>query len=468
MKKLTLFLIATMLFLAACTTADTPIATTPAGGGTTATAPADTAGTGDVVDTGGHPILDAGNITLSFSWWGNDARADAMEASFRLFESYYPNVTIVSNTGPWDGWQQAILVNLSAGTEADILQVNYPWVHNFGQGSNVFLDLDTVSHILDLSEWSEEMLNFMRTADGQLSAVPHGMNGHFLMYNRAAINELGLDRFPETLEEFIEFGRELAADNVALDFAGENRYLAFIAAEVLDNILHNIIFNATGNTFFVGNELGFTFEDAVNAYELFVTMWEYNLIPTIQQDEGIPIQHNPAWLDGRALSAFIWVSTFFVVEDGYEGGPGTVDDLYVAVWPGPAGTPGVVLQRPTMGHAISANTQHPEAAAYFLNWFYTNEDAISAIGSVLGLPGANTASIVAEREGLISGNTLVGAEMLQNVRSGPIHHFFEDENFRQPRHIIMEQLALGIITATEAAQLLLDSQNEQLANIANN
>lgn len=105
----------------------------------------DTTGSGSSGST-----KDAEAVTIKFAWWGADNRHDAMQDVVALFEEEYPHITVNTEYGAWDGWQEKTLTQLSGKTEADVMQVNYNWLFSFGKGKNIFMDLNEVSDYLTL------------------------------------------------------------------------------------------------------------------------------------------------------------------------------------------------------------------------------------------------------------------------------------------------------------------------------
>ena len=61
-------------------------------------------------------------MTIKFAWWGADNRHDAMQDVVALFEEEYPHITVNTEYGAWDGWQEKTLTQLSGKTEADVMQ----------------------------------------------------------------------------------------------------------------------------------------------------------------------------------------------------------------------------------------------------------------------------------------------------------------------------------------------------------
>ncbi|MCL2610665.1 MAG: ABC transporter substrate-binding protein [Defluviitaleaceae bacterium] len=458
--------IAFSLFLTACTGGgnEAPPAQTPPP--PVAEAPA----TPPVEETGNETteeiaLLNDGNpATLTVSWWGNDARRDAMVEALDIFMDRYPHITIDVQYGAWGGWVDNVLTQLAAQVEPDIMQVNYAWVHGFGRGQNVFANLDDFSHILDLSEWTPTMLEFMEVG-GELGAVPHGMNGRVIIYNREMLEEFGLDAFPATIEELIAYGEQVAANNSELDL-GDNRYAFLnIGPETLDIVLLTMLYNMTGRPMQYNGQMQHTVEEVAAAFEIIGALTDSNTLPTFHQEDPVQNESNPVWTSGRAGGAFEWVSNIFVV-GSTQGGGDNFENLGIAVLPTPEGTSPSTMMRPSLGHAISRNSNHPELAAYLLNFLYTDEEALLAIGNTLGVPFARSGAALIANEEHLTEHQMMGLNILNTQRTGEIDPFFEDPNLRQPRFDIIEAFRSGSIDAQTAAERFISQQQAALDLVA--
>lgn len=398
---------------------------------------------------------DIGPTTVRISWWGADPRHNAMQEALDIFRNRYPHITVTAEYGEWGGsaWRDSVFTQIVGRVEPDIMQVNYAWVHSFGLGTNVFYNLRDVAHILDLSEWSSDMQDFMITADGEIGFVAHGMTGRVMVYNRPMLEEFGFSTFPATIDELIEFGTLVAANNTDID-AGENRYAFWpIGREALDILILQMLYNMTGRTLQVDGQMQHSVVEVEEVFDVIGRMMESGTIPSYHQQEPPHTVSNPVWTSGRAGSAFEWVGNIFLTADNFLEG-GHRDSLGVAPFPAFFGSTGT-MQRPSLGHAISRNTSNPELAAYLLNFLYTDEGALLAIAHQLGVPAPRTAAALAEREGMIAGLQLEGTQILA-ANPAIMCEFFEDATLRNPRFDIIDEFRLGEIDSATAAQRFVD------------
>jgi oligogalacturonide transport system substrate-binding protein len=427
--------------------ADTPAATPAPPAGPTAWTP--------------HEITN--DVTITMSWWGNDPRHDAVNAAIDIFQSRYPHVTVVRQYGVFAGFQTALTTQLAAQTEPDIVQSNYAWIHAFDAGRNVFLNLRDYDHIIDLSEWAPSLLDFTTTSDGQLAGVPHGMTGRVIIYNQAMLAEHGFSTFPTDFQEWIRLGEAIAAGNATLD-AGSNTYAFFpLGPESLDIIILSMLYNQTGRNMQENRQMQHTVDEVEAVFNIIGRLIDSGTIPSFEQQEPPHNSTNPVWMSGRSGAAFEWVSNIFLA--GGDFMEGDIDGLGVSLLP--AVTPGgnqAIMQRPSLGHAISRNTDHPALAAYLLNFLYTDEQALLTIAHQLGIPLSSTAARIAEHEGQIRGLQAEGLDLLL-ANPATMCPLFEDANMRNPRFEIIEQFRLGVITSRQAAERFVNEQQTVMNNM---
>ena len=118
--------------------------------------------------------LNAGDITIRFSWWGNDATAAILIAGMDAYTAKYPNITFEPEYSGFNGYQEKMMTQLAGGTEPDLIQVDQPWMAELADG-DFFADLYQYPDIFDPDkqldyEHAEEFCVF----DGKMLGVSGG------------------------------------------------------------------------------------------------------------------------------------------------------------------------------------------------------------------------------------------------------------------------------------------------------
>lgn len=437
------------------------------GGGTSSQAPApapsaapsEAAPTESAPEAAGSGWITDDPVELRFSWWGSDNRHDAFQAVIDLYTSKHPNVTIKAEFGAWDGWQQNILTQMGGNTEADIVQVNYNWVHSFGKGKNVFLDLRTLSDYIELGNWDDEYLSAM-TVGGELAAIPHGMNGRAHLYNKPLFDEAGIP-YPTTYAELIEAGGIIGKDNTPT--GADNKYVLMnIGKECPDLYIAQMLFNDTGKIMQVGGQVQYTEEEVIKAFNDYLSFAEAGAMETFHQQDAIANESNPVWTSGRGGSIYEWVGTMDKYLGSYKGGEAR-DEIAIAPYIVPeAGMTPTIYVKPNLGYAISKNSKNPEVAADFLNFFFTDPEAVEILGTSIGISSNKVTRGIQEKAGHLGGIMKQGYDMLDSYPQIVMDPYFEDANVRGVRYEAIEAFRSGASTVEVAAKDYIERQQAEL------
>jgi oligogalacturonide transport system substrate-binding protein len=407
------------------------------------------------------------------AWWGGQTRHDAVNAALDLFMDRYPHITVEREYGAFGGYLDALQIMLADGSEPDVFQSNYAWVHMLAGGNNPYMNLWDWAHIIDLNEWSPALLNRAVTADGQLAGVPHGITGRVIIYTQEMLDAAGLTSFPATFDEWIEAGERVAANNTALDTPGNQYAFWPLGAPgndlTMDIIIMTMIINHFGVNLEANGRIQPTIDQVEYVFNIIGRMMDAGLMPTHQQQEGVTDAFNPVWMDGRGGSVFEWVSNIHLA--GGAVGSAVVDEnaqrtegIGVALLPAvTAGGTRLSMQRPSIVHAVGRSTSQPELAVYLLNWLYTDEEALTILFDQFGIPLSTTADRLFQEQGGAWGLMLDGFNLLeQNV--AVMCAYFEDGNLRPHRLNAIENFRNGSIDAREAARQWVEYQQYGLNN----
>jgi len=396
-------------------------------------------------------------VTISFSWWGSDDRHEAMKKVVELYEKENPNVTVKVNYGAWDGWQTKMLTQLSGETESDVMQVNYNWVHSFGKGENVFYDLNELKDYIDLSNWDDNYLKSMEVG-GEQGAVPHGMTGRVQFYNKTLFEENGLE-FPKTYDEVIAAAKVIGANNTPT--GADNKYILLnVGEQSTDLYIAQILYNMTGKVMQEDGKVNYTKEEVQKALDLYKSLEDANAMPTFTQDDPIQNESNPVWTSGRVGSVYEWAGTLDKYKNSFKGG-GADDETGIAGYISESEKPTIYV-KPNLGYAVSKNSKHPDVAADFIDFMFTNEEAVNALGTSLGISSNSVANKIQEDAGMIVGKVKEAYEMLDSYDQTVLDPYFEDENVRNQRYEAIEGFRSGLYDSAEAAQRYVNKQQEEL------
>lgn len=413
----------------------------------------------DVSKTEGDGKITDEKVEITFSWWGSENRHNAIEEVIKLYEAEHPNVTIKSEYGAWDGWQANITAQLAGKKEADIVQVNYNWVHSFGKGKNVFANLNDYSDYIDLSNWDQTYLDAM-TVGGELAAVPHGMNGRANLYSKPLFEAAGIE-YPTTYEELKAAGAVIGANNTAT--GADNQYVFMnIGKECPDLFIAQMLYNKTGKVMQVDGKVQYTVEEVAEALTTYSSFSEAGAMETYAQLDAMANESNPVWTSGRGGSIYEWVGTMDKYLNSYKGGEAK-DEIGVAPYiVEKEGDKPSIYVKPNLGYAVSKNSKNPEVAADFLNFFFTNKEAVETLGTSIGISSNKVTRQYQEDAGNLSGIMQEGFDMLAQYDQTVMDPYFEDSNVRGKRYDAIEAFRSGASSAEDAAKNYIDGQQAEL------
>ena len=399
------------------------------------------------------------DVTIKFSWWGADNRHEAMKEVVRLYQESNPNVTVEIEYGAWDGWQTKVLTQLSGKTEPDVMQVNYNWLFSYGRGKNVFYNLDEVKDFINLSNWDENYLNAMQV-DGEQTAVPHGMTGRVNLMNEKLFSENSLE-LPVTYDELIEAGKVISKDNTAT--GAENKYAFTNMGEVSkDLFIAQMLFNKTGMVMQTDGTVNYTVEEVEEVLTQYKAFEEAGAMPTFAQDPSIENESNPEWVNVRTGGIYEWANSLGKWVGSYQSGQSSEDLVVGGYFQESADVKPNVYVKPNFGYAVSRNSKNPEVAADFINFMFTNEEAVKAAGDTLGVSSNTVTYEFQDKNDLIEGSVKQGYEVLDQYEQTVIDPYFEDENVRNERYTAIEAFRSGKSTAAEAAKQYVEKQQSAL------
>lgn len=392
---------------------------------------------------------------LRMSWWGGDSRHEATQAALLACGAAHGHTVAPEFTG-WSGHLEKVTTQIAGGTEADIMQINWPWLPLFSLDGSGFADLNDYSEIIDLSQW-DDATRKAATMNGALNGLPLSTAGRVFMFNKTTYDAAGL-ALPTSFEELIAAApvmrEKLGDDYYPFDGNGLNASLLMI--------LHGT--QSTGNDLInqETNEVAWSQDELTAAIEFYGSLVEASVIRpwTVAAAEGnVKLHENPLWADGHLAGSYEWDSTYFKYSDpmgeDQELVPVSMLEIEGAVTNG-------VYAKPSMVFAISANSKNPEAAAEIVNCMLTEETGITALGSTRGLPASAIATEILLGSGLVNQTQIDANNIVMNSTGPGISPFDEHPDVRTSLIDNLELYAYGEISAGEAAETMIADINEAL------
>ncbi|MEC9197313.1 MAG: ABC transporter substrate-binding protein [Pseudomonadota bacterium] len=393
---------------------------------------------------------------LRMSWWGGESRHVATQEALKICGEKHGHTIAPEFTG-FDGYLEKLTTQMAGGTEADIVQVNWPWLPLFSKDGNGFADLNGLSDVIDLNQLTEEQRAAL-TVDGKLNGLPLSTSGRVFFFNLTTLEEAGV-AVPTTWDEFFAAAEALRAakgDEYTLFNAVKETAQLLVTLAVVQKTGKDLVDPAT-------NRVAWTAEELAAGIEHYGKMVETKAIRSMQEDAAagnVNLYEKPEWAEGKIAGSYEWDSTYSKYANPLNEGQtlqavahlrfddAVVDGIYA---------------KPSMFFAVSANAKDPKAAAQIVNCLLNEPEGIDALGDTRGLPASAIAAKRLTDAGAINPN-VAAANAIVMAASGPtISPFNEHPEVRGIFIDTLEEYAYGMISADEAAEVIIEGANKVLS-----
>ncbi len=311
---------------------------------------------------------DTEQTQISYAWWGNDARHQYTLTGIRVFEEKNPDIRVNHTYGVWDGYETRNQVFMKSHTNADVMQINYSWLHTYSPDGTGYYNLNFLTDELDLSRYSEADLT-LGTVNGHLNAIPIAYNMPVFFYNQDIYDRYGL-AIPKTWDDLFAAAERMSKDGIyPIGMVKKQMFLSMIAH--FEQTTGRVLYTADGS--YCGMP-----EDWAEMLSFYKELVDRKVIPSVS-DFGATDFEN-----GTTAGACFWASDATRYCEGLKAAGANVvigDNLM---------TPGALRSgwytKPATLYAISATTQHPKEAARFLNFLINDADMARLQGTEKGVP----------------------------------------------------------------------------------
>ena len=144
-------------------------------------------------EAGGTPDPNE-EVTLNFTWWGNEDRAERYNEAIALFEEQNPNIDVNGTFMDFPAYWEKRQTEAAGGGLPDVMQFDYSYLRQYGQ-NGLLMDLtEYVGNGLTTDTIDETLLATGKLED-QTLAVPTGYNAWSLFENPALIEQAGVEGY---------------------------------------------------------------------------------------------------------------------------------------------------------------------------------------------------------------------------------------------------------------------------------
>lgn len=383
---------------------------------------------------------DNDDVTLTFSWWGGEARHQYTQDMIELFEAENPNITVEPRYHEWDGYWDQLATQTAGGDTPDVMQMDLVYLREYIEGG-ILMELDGVN----TDEFSDDLVA-NGILDGELYAMPVGSTAVTFGANPQIFQDAGLDMPDDetwTWDELQELTAQISEDTDAYGQAGSFDSASF---ELYLRQNHGI------NTVSEDGELTWGPEEATGYFEMLGAFQDADTYPApaeMAEQRGIA-REQTLLATGDAALFPAWDAMLIALSsnEGIE-----LEPLMMPSETGDAEDAGMYYKA-SMFYGAAADSDHPEEAQMLIDFMVNNEEAGELQEIERGIPGNETIrEAIRDDLGEIEADVLDYSERIEDVvgEAPPL----APEGFGAVQDIVIryeDEFFFGRLSAEEAAE----------------
>jgi len=333
----------------------------------------------------------AEDVTLTFAWWGDASRAERYEKAIDLYEEKNPHVTIQSSYASFADYWTSRNTEAASGSLPDVFQMDVTYLSQYGgTGQVAALDEFVEDGTIDISTFPESVMPAAKV-DGRLVGIPTSTGGIANFFNTGLFEELGVD-VPDgdlTWDEYDAVLSQVGKAGADHDpqVSGSTQYTQIWT-------VFEIWLAQQGKSLYTEDgALGFTEAD--------LTAWWGRATPLFADDGFIDPKRQEQLNGADVLGSGVTASELSFYNFLVRFSEGSAGGEFAMTLP-PAddtGDRGLYL-KPSLELSMSANTEHPEEAAKFIDFIANDPEVSREFGLSRGAPISQPAIDALEPEGL--------------------------------------------------------------------
>ncbi|MHC5794725.1 ABC transporter substrate-binding protein [Lacisediminihabitans sp. FW035] len=212
-------------------------------------------------------------VTIRMVWWGSDDRAKVTNDAVAAFEKKHPNITVATESLPFDGYFDKLSTQVAANDAPDVQQLTGDYVVEYGS-RGALLDITKV----DLSDVDKATTKSVHLDDKQLG-VPTGIGTIAIIANPVLFKQAGVEMPDDTTwtwDDYEKIAKKISKASPAGTFGSQalgtdSGQLAMWARQ------------RGGDVFTAAGKVGFTAKDAAGFYTLTKRMVDEGAAPSADE-----------------------------------------------------------------------------------------------------------------------------------------------------------------------------------------
>ena len=367
------------------------------GGNTAASSTASSVASAPAASADESLALSDGPVSMTISWWGGDSRHAAYQDAIKEFQAEHSNITVEPTFAAWSGWEEKMAAAFIAGNAQDVCQINWNWLYNYSADGSKFVDLNTVSNFLDLTQWDESAMNACYVANAQ-QCVPVSMTGRIFFWNMTTFNKAGITEVPKTLDDLKAAGKafqeKLGNDYYPMHLGAYDRMILMVFY-LESKYGKDWADPATSTLNYSEDEIaeGLNFIKSLVDDHVMMNLKDY-----YSANSDTATHQSNEWITGKIAGIFEWDSAASkyasALDDDNKDGFTVGEEIKFGDFNGG-------FSKVSMGLAITKTSQYVAESATLINFLLNEEKGASIMGSECGIPASKAGLAAAQAAGAV-------------------------------------------------------------------
>lgn len=317
------------------------------------------------------------DVTVNFTWWGNDDRASKYTEAIALFEKEYPNVTVNGTFTDYPSYWEKRTTEAAGGGLPDVMQFDYSQMDSFGSRGLLYNLTPEYGENIVVDAIPETALG-VGDIDGKSYGLISSTNAWSMFQDKTLLASIGAEPYEggTSWEDYYEWIADVTDK-------GDGVYGGADPTQRIQNFELTLRQDG-GNLYTDDGELGFDEKDLTAFWESADDIRESDIVPQQRLEELNPVSGFGANIAGSEL-------TWDNFGAGYLADSGkSVDDLVLTTPPTSDADAKDLYLKPSMLLAMSSKTKVAGAGAKLID-FLTNSPEVGKIfGASRGIPASET------------------------------------------------------------------------------
>ena len=400
--------------------------------------------------------LSDGPVNLSISWWGGDSRHAAYQSALEAFQAEHSNITVEPTFAAWSGWEEKMAAAFIAGNAQDVCQVNWNWLYNYSADGSKFVDLNTTSKFIDLTQWDAAAMDACYVANSQ-QCVPVSMTGRIFYWNMTTFNKAGITEVPKSLDDL------MAAGKAFQEKLGNDYYPMHLGA--YDRMILMVFYleSKYGKDWAdpVTSTLNYTEDEIAEGLAFIKSLVDNHVMMNLKTyysaNSDTATHQSNEWITGKIAGIFEWDSAATkyasALDDSNKDGFTVGEEIKF-------GDNNGGFSKVSMGLAITKTCKNVAEAATLINFLLNEEKGASIMGSECGIPASTAGLAAAQAADAVKPLVLEANTKVLAFVDMPLDPYFESSKLKDTTDgvytDVFDGFSYGDYDAEEAAEILLD------------